>query len=48
MCTGVLSPQLIGVPATASLSKKYNNGQCFLPLEVHVILGLFPIWSNKE
>jgi hypothetical protein len=32
----------------ARLEKKYSKGHCFLALEVHLTLGLFPMWSNKK
>ena len=46
MCIGPLSTQLIGVPVAASLRKKYNKGQCFLALEVYLILGLLYVAGN--
>jgi hypothetical protein len=37
MCTAVLPTQV-----------EYIKAHCFLALEVHLTLGLFPMWSNKE
>jgi hypothetical protein len=32
----------------ARLNERYNKGHCFLALEIHLILGLFLMWSDNE